>query len=76
MTLIKTMLALAAILILTPEPAAAYVGPGTGLAVIGAALAFVASIVLGVIGFIWYPFKRAYRAIFKRNQPPTDQISK
>ena len=45
----------------SPEPASAYVGPGAGLTVIGAALAFLASIVLAVVGFVWYPVKRFLR---------------
>ena len=48
------------------EPALAYVGPGTGLAILGAALAFVVSLVLGLVGFIWYPVKRVYRSIVGR----------
>lgn len=45
----------------SPEAAAAYVGPGAGLTVIGAALAFLASVVLAVVGFVWYPIKRFLR---------------
>lgn len=45
----------------SPEAASAYVGPGAGLTVIGAALAFLASIVLAVVGFVWYPVKRFLR---------------
>lgn len=53
-----------------PPPAVlAYVGPGTGLAVIGAALAFVAGILMGVLGFIWYPLKRVYRALAHTGEP-------
>ena len=36
----------------------AYVGPGAGLSAIGAIIAFVAAIVLMIVGFIWYPIKR------------------
>lgn len=50
-----------------PDPLAAYIGPGAGLAVLGAAIAFVLSLFLGVLGFVWYPVKKAYRAIFKRS---------
>lgn len=39
-------------------PAAAYVGPGAGLSVIGSAFAFLGVIFLLVLGFLWYPFKR------------------
>ncbi len=62
-------LAIAATMLLTsPESAAAYVGPGAGLTVIGAALAFIASIVLGIVGFIWYPMKRLLRARAKKDR--------
>lgn len=44
-----------------PESAAAYVGPGAGLTVIGAALAFIAGIALAIGGFVWYPIKRILR---------------
>ena len=53
-----------------PEPAFAYIGPGAGITVIGAALAFVAAIVVGIFGFIWYPLKRLVRAMSKRTAGP------
>ena len=49
-----------------PEPAMAYVGPGTGLAIIGAALAVVGSVLLGVVGFVWYPMKRLSRRFSRK----------
>ncbi len=62
-------LAMAVTMLLTsPESAAAYVGPGAGLTVIGAALAFIGSIVLGIVGFIWYPMKRIFRALAKKDR--------
>lgn len=36
----------------------AYIGPGAGLSAIGSLLAVVAAIVVGVVGFLWYPIKR------------------
>ena len=56
----------AAMLLISPESAAAYVGPGAGLTVIGAALAFVGSIVLAIAGFVWYPAKRLLRSRTKK----------
>lgn len=38
--------------------AQAYVGPGAGLSAIGSIIAFLAAIVLMVVGFLWYPIKR------------------
>ena len=42
-------------------PAQAYVGPGLGLSAIGTFLAFLAAIFFAIIGFVWYPVKRARR---------------
>lgn len=40
------------------QSAAAYTGPGAGLTAIGSLLAVVATILFGLIGFVWYPIKR------------------
>lgn len=48
----------ALLLLAAPSPAWAYVGPGSGLTAIGAALAFVGGILLAIVGFVWYPIKR------------------
>jgi len=62
-----TKLLLTATMILTlVTPAWAYIGPGAGLTVIGAALAFIAAIVLAIFGFVWYPIKRLVRAVAAR----------
>ena len=39
-------------------PAFAYVGPGAGLGAIGTFLAVIGSVLLLIVGFIWYPIKR------------------
>jgi hypothetical protein len=57
-----------------PTSASAYTGPGAGLTVIGAAIALVASIVLGIFGFFWYPIKRLIRTRSKKTEPPSDQV--
>jgi hypothetical protein len=59
---ITRLLLTAAMVLAFVSPAWAYVGPGAGLTVIGAALAFLAAIVLAVLGFVWYPIKRLVRA--------------
>ena len=61
-------MALAAVILALPSPASAYVGPGSGLTVIGAALAFVGGIFLAIVGFIWYPVKRLMRRV-RRDAP-------
>ena len=66
---------IAAGLLSVPEPAAAYVGPGAGLTIIGAALAFVGGVVLAVLGFFWYPIKRLL-GLRKKDTPaaePTEE---
>ena len=49
-----------------PAAAWGYVGPGAGLSIVGSILAFVAAILLGVIGFIWYPVRRLLRSMRAR----------
>jgi hypothetical protein len=39
-------------------PAEAYVGPGAGLGAVGTVIALFGAILLGIVGFIWYPIKR------------------
>lgn len=51
-------IAVTALLIAVPPNALAYIGPGAGLTVIGTAVAFIAAILLAIVGFIWYPIKR------------------
>jgi len=55
------------LLCILPQPAMAYVGPGSGLTALGSLLAVVAAIFLSVMGFIWYPIKRMLR-----KKRPTD----
>lgn len=45
-----------------PIAAQAYVGPGAGLTAIGTMIALIAALVLALVGFVWYPLKRAMRA--------------
>ena len=53
-------------------PAAAYVGPGAGIGVIGTALALLGTVVLLLVGFIWYPVKRFLRRNRSVDQNPAD----
>ena len=48
---------------LLPSPAYAYMGPGVGLSAIGALLSLVATAVISLLGFIWFPLKRAIRLL-------------
>lgn len=42
-------------------PAYAYVGPGMGLAVIGAIVGGITAVVLAFFGMLWYPIKKRLR---------------
>jgi hypothetical protein len=57
------LFAMLAALLIAPEPALAYVGPGSGITAIGAALALIGGIFFAILGFLWYPIKRLLRAI-------------
>ena len=50
--------------------AAAYVGPGAGLTAIGSFLALLSAVVLGIVGFLWYPIKRIMRRFRAAKNPP------
>ena len=47
---------------LFPQIAMAYIGPGVGLSAIGTVIALLGAIVLGIVGFVWYPVKRLLKA--------------
>jgi hypothetical protein len=53
------------LMIAMPSTVFAYVGPGAGLSIIGSLLAFVSAIVVGILGFLWFPIRRMMR---KRKQ--------
>jgi len=53
---------------LAPSTADAYVGPGAGVSVIGAALALVGGAVLAIVGFVWYPVKRLILRYRRRSE--------
>ena len=55
--------------LLGPVTADAYVGPGSGVTVIGAALSLIGGVLLAIVGFIWYPIKRLIRRFKQRSQP-------
>ena len=53
-------------LLVAEEVTRAYIGPGSGLASLGAFLALLAALALMIVGFILYPAKRLARAIRER----------
>lgn len=46
------------LVILVQQPAMAYVGPGTGIAALGALIAIIVGVIAALFGFLWYPMKR------------------
>ncbi len=51
----------------------AYVGPGTGISVIGAFIAILVSIIIAIFGFVWYPIKRIIRKL-KNKETEKDEL--
>ncbi len=62
--------------ILIPQPAMAYVGPGTGIAALGALLAIIAGVIAAIFGFLWYPIKRLLRKRKKAKNENTKEREK
>lgn len=50
-----------------PQSAFAYIGPGSGVTFVGSIIALAAGLILGLIGFVWYPVKRLLRYVRERN---------
>ena len=65
-----TVLSLA-LLSLSAQPLAAYIGPGSGLSAIGAVLAVIAGLFVAIFGFVWYPIKRLLRAMKSSSATPS-----
>ena len=57
-SLISTALSVLLLVIFVQQPAMAYVGPGTGIAALGALLAIIVGVIAALFGFLWYPMKR------------------
>ena len=57
-TLISISICIFLLVIFVQQPAMAYVGPGTGIAALGAMLAIIAGVIVALFGFLWFPIKR------------------
>lgn len=73
LTFVELFLVSLFLVLVISQPAMAYVGPGAGLAAIGAFFALVAGILAAIFGFLWYPVKRLIR---KRKKSKEDSESK
>ncbi|MGB5632771.1 MAG: hypothetical protein WBM44_18495 [Waterburya sp.] len=70
-SLITISICVLLLVVFLQQPALAYVGPGTGIAALGALLAIIAGVIAAIFGFLWYPIKRLLR---KRKQTETRNI--
>jgi preprotein translocase subunit SecG len=59
----RVALLLVAAVLLIPDTALAYGGPGSVISGIGAALAAIAALLATLFGFIWFPLKRLYKSM-------------
>ena len=53
----------AALLVLAPLSAQAYIGPGMGAGVVATVLGILAGILMLIVGVVWYPIKKLYKWI-------------
>lgn len=59
-------------LLVVPDAALAYGGPGSVISGIGAFLAAVAALLATLFGFIWFPLKRLYKSWAEEETPAED----
>jgi len=64
-SLISIAICVLLLVVFVQQPAMAYVGPGTGIAALGALLAIIVGVIAALFGFLWYPMKRLIK---KRKQ--------
>jgi len=55
-------------IILVPNYADAYVGPGLGAGTIGVILGIIGSLFIALFAIIWYPLKRLFKKKKKQSQ--------
>ena len=61
-----------ALAIAFPHGAQAYIGPGAGITAIGTVIALIGAVVLGIVGFVWYPVKRLRAKLKNSKSEKTD----
>lgn len=61
-------------LLVAPEAALAYGGPGSVISGIGAFLAAVAALLAALFGFIWFPLKRLFQAM-RGSEKPGEEVA-
>jgi hypothetical protein len=55
------------------QPAFAYVGPGLGLGTLGVILGVIVSVLLAIVGIVWYPMKRLVRRMRAKGSAPIEE---
>lgn len=65
-TIIILSINVIALLLVAPQTAIAYIGPGAGIAAIGTVIALIGGILLAIVAFIWYPIKRLLAKIKRK----------
>ena len=56
------------LVLMAPDQADAYVGPGLGAGTIGVILGIIGSLFIALFAIIWYPLKRLFKKKKKQNQ--------
>jgi len=54
------------LIVFSPQPAQAYIGPGTGMSAVGIFFAVLMGFIFAIIGFLWYPAKRLLQVCRRR----------
>lgn len=67
----KMILLVFLFVLFVPQNAFAYLGPGSGLSAIGSFLALIGTVIIAIIGFLWFPIKRLIR---KKKALEPDQV--
>lgn len=58
---------------MSATPAQAYVGPGSSLGAIGVFVGIVVTVILTLLSFVWYPFKRLARRVRRKDSAVDDE---
>lgn len=61
-------------LVMFATPAFAYIGPGGGLGALGLLVALVLGLVLLLVGFVWFPLKRALKNRRKQTETAREPL--
>ncbi len=56
------------LVLMAPDQADAYVGPGLGAGTIGVILGIIGSLFIALFAIIWYPLKRLFKKKKKQSQ--------